>query len=405
MSATISRHAAASAAILAAVSFTAAAFGAINPWQRPNNPVQKAGKYAVELRIPAGGLFAGEETDVEFRVTDFSQDDPVQGAPPIVNAKISATVTMPAMPSMPAQEPRIHAEGVPGDYGVVLYFPHGGDYRVALTIAPPGDKPFTVAFKIPVGDAQPAGKRKPTPPPFTLEVVSNPRQPRAGEPAELTIQVRRRETGKPVTDFEVEHERLIHFMVVSRDLSQFSHEHPELGKDGKFTLTYTFPTGGEYRLFADLAPKGAGSVVLMQPIKIAGPPPNGPDVLKSNASPVAVVDGMRIAPKGDAHTFVSGRTLPMTFVVSEEKSGAPVTDIQPWLGAVAHLILLQEDGATFVHSHPDETEPSNGKSGRITFLARFPKPGVYRGWLQFQRAGKVETAAFTVEAQEVKSLP
>src|SRR5947207_15949121 len=99
---------------------------------KSENPIQKAGKYAVELRIPAGGLFGGEETDVEFRVTDSSQDDPVQGAPPVVNAKVSAHVTMPSMPSMAAQAPKTHTEGVPGDYGVVLYFPHGGDDLVSL---------------------------------------------------------------------------------------------------------------------------------------------------------------------------------------------------------------------------------------------------------------------------------
>src|SRR5205085_6913516 len=86
------------------------------------------------------------------------------------------------------------------------------------------------------------------------------------------------------------------------------------------------------------------------------------------------------------------------------KTGAPITNIEPWLGAMAHLILIHEDGTTFVHSHPDEADPTNGKTGQITFLARFPKPGVYRGWLQFQRGGKVETAAFTITAGTVKTL-
>src|SRR5579863_8814141 len=146
---------------------------------KPSVLTQKAGKYAVDLRVPQDGLYAEDETDVEFHVSDLSQDDPVQGAPPIVNAKVTARVTMPAMASMPAQSPRIHAEGVPGDYGVVLLFPHGGEYRLDLTITPPADKPFTVSYNVPVGDVQTDRRRKPKPKPYSLEVASNPPTPEA----------------------------------------------------------------------------------------------------------------------------------------------------------------------------------------------------------------------------------
>ena len=77
-------------------------------------------------------------------------------------------------------------------------------------------------------------------------------------------------------------------------------------------------------------------------------------------------------------------------------------DLQPYLGAMAHLMLLHQDGITFVHSHPDESDPANGQRGTLTFLARFPKPGIYRGWLQFQRADQVQTAAFTWEVKAAK---
>jgi hypothetical protein len=75
-----------------------------------------------------------------------------------------------------------------------------------------------------------------------------------------------------------------------------------------------------------------------------------------------------------------------------------VNDVQPYLGALGHLILVHEDGETFVHSHPDELDPKAGKDGHLAFLARFPKPGRYRGWVQIQRAGVVETGPFTVAA-------
>ena len=67
---------------------------------------------------------------------------------------------------------------------------------------------------------------------------------------------------------------------------------------------------------------------------------------------------------------------------------------------MGHLILIHQDGITFVHSHPDERVPDAGHDGKVPFLVRFPKPGIYRGWSQFQRDGKVLTGDFIVEATE-----
>lgn len=387
------RLAAGAAAVFAVFISTAA-----TAQQTTKNPIKKSGKYAVELRLPPEGLFAGEEIDIEFRVTDTSQEDPVQGAPPVVKAKVAGNVTMPAMPSMPAQKLKTHAEGVPGDYGVVCFFPHGGDYQVDLTITPPEDKPFTVSFRVPVEDEGLGQRRKPKPKPYTLEISASPAAPRAGEPTDLTIVVRSRETGKPVTDFEIVHEQLMHFIIVTKDLSHFAHEHPVSGKEGRFTHRYTFPFGGEYRLFADVAPRGAGSQVLMQSLRVSGSPPPA-NSLKPAAVPSDTVNGVKITMQTETAKLAAGRMMPLTFTVRQEATDAAVTDIEPWLGAMAHLILIHQDGVSFVHSHTDETDPMNGKNGSLTFLGRFPKAGLYRGWLQFQRGGQVHTATFVVDVK------
>lgn len=362
---------------------------------RPAAVTKKAGKYAVDLRLPEQGLFAQEETDVEFHISDQSQDDPVQGAPPIVKAQIAARVTMPAMASMPAQTPKTHTEGVPGDYGVALYFPHGGDYRIDFTITPPNDRAFTVSYTVPVGDVQALKGRKTLPKPYTLEVRSDPAAPEAGKPALLTIFVQSRDTKQPVTEFDTVHERQIHFMVVSADMQHFAHEHPVAGSGGKFTLNYTFPTGGEYHLFADVAPKGAGSQILMQPLQVNGPTPAPDSSARFTPSLTDTVDGVAVALKAEPTKFPVGRSLNITFTLQDATTHAPITDLEPYLGAMAHLMLIHADGVTFVHSHPDESDPTNGHQGALTFLARFPKPGFYRCWLQFQRGGVVETATFT----------
>src|SRR5204863_3198577 len=57
--------------------------------------------------------------------------------------------------------------------------------------------------------------------------------------------------GSPVTKLEVVHEKILHLLMVSKDLSWFAHEHPVLGDDGTFTLRFTFPRGGIYVLYHD----------------------------------------------------------------------------------------------------------------------------------------------------------
>jgi hypothetical protein len=361
------------------------------------NPVQKAGKYSVELRLPAAGVAAGEEIDIEFRVGDTSREDAVNGVPGVVRAKIDGVVTMPSMASMPAVKPKIHSEGVPGDYGLVTRFPHGGDYLITLNITPPGEgvEPFTVSFPVSVKDAKEKGaKEQKVEAPYTLEVKSNPPRPILGQPAVLTIAVKDRATGQRVTKFDEVHTMLMHLFVVREDLGAFSHEHPEPNADGTFTLNYTFLNGGEWRIFADCAPQDAGSQVISTKVIVDG--------VRAPRAFLAVPTNTVVREAGYTLTLKNQR-LPakesqmLTFELRDNQ-GQPVTDMDLWLGALAHLILIEKDVQTFVHSHPDESDPRNGRGGTLTFMARFPKAGTYKGWLQFKRQGNIFTIPFVVRA-------
>ncbi len=361
--------------------------------------IARVGKYSVQLRIPVGGLSAGQETDVELHIADASQDDPVQGPPPVVNAKLVATVTMPIMASMPSQTPKIHQEGVAGDYGVVMFFPHGGDYLLKLSIVPPGDSSFSVTFKLPVGDAKAnSAIKRPLTLPYSLSISTLPATPKNGEEVQITANVHRQSDGEIIKDFDTVHERKLHLIIVRKDLQFFSHEHPELDSNGNFMLKYTFPSGGDYQIFADSAPKGAGSVVVSTSLKVSGESiPGSARSLENKTSDA--VDGVVVRLQNSIASLMSGRTQSVTFSLTDA-AGAKITDVEPWLGAAAHLILIHQDSTTFVHSHPDETSSNNGRNGFLTFNARFPKSGIYRGWLQFQRSGKVSTAVITVKVAQ-----
>ena len=266
------------------------------------------------------------------------------------------------MAGMPGISEAAHAEPAPGDYGIHPTFAHGGEFRLRIAVEPG----VTVDFPLEVNDAN--ARRKPVPPRFTLELTAQPRKPRAGEASELRFRVLDRK--EPVTAFETVHEKLLHLIVVRRDLTQFAHEHPVPNADGSFTLRYTFPAPGDYRLFADTAPRGAGSQILPAAISVSG----------KDAGPSQTFPGIVPA----ATTFPARKTVPISMPV--EAKG-----LEPWLGAIGHLLLIHEDAQTFVHAHPDA-------SGTLTFLTRFPKPGLYRGWLQYQSSGELHTVTLTLHA-------
>ena len=381
------------AGILFAASFAATA-------QQAAAPTVRSGKYAVTLRIPADGLYADELSELEFRVVDMSTDDPVLGPAGVIRATIETVFTMPSMPGMPKQEEVAHVEGVPGDYGVHPMFPHGGQYLMQLRVAPPGDEPFTVEFPLTVKDGDP--NRPPRPKPFFVEVSPKPSKPVAGEPAELRFAIRERDKKDPIAAFDIAHERIFHLMIVRKDLGQFAHEHPEQRKDGTFDLKYTFPTEGTYHLFADVAPRGKGSQVLMATVEVkAGKAPKAtPFALDAAGAPKpSVVEGMKAVLTFDRPKPEALAQNVLTVTLADAKTGAAITDLQPYLGAMGHMVLVHEDGVTYVHSHPDDTRSDVGRDGVVPFVARFAKAGRYRCWAQFQRGGKVLTTDFVVEVK------
>jgi hypothetical protein len=327
-------------------------------------PRQTAGPYRVTLRLPAEGLFAQEESQIEFRIEDTSRPDPLTEFAAVVRATPQAVIDMPGMPGMPPFTETAHAEPAPGDYGIHPTFAHGGEFRLRITVAAGS----VVEFPLQVNDAK--AKRKAVPPRFTLELTAAPKKPKAGEPVDLRFEVRDRENPKTaVTRFETVHEKLLHLILVRRDLTQFAHEHPQPNPDGSFTLRYTFPAGGEYRLFADTAPQGAGGQILSATLSVSG----------KDVAPAAVRQLTLASP-----TFPARKTIPVRMPVD-------ANGIEPWLGAIGHLLLIHEDAQTFVHAHPDD-------SGTLTFRTRFPKPGSYRGWLQYQTGGQVQTLTLTLHA-------
>ncbi|MEO3861941.1 hypothetical protein [Acrocarpospora sp. B8E8] len=193
--------------------------------------------------------------------------------------------------------------------------------------------------------------------------------------------------GRPVTAYKIEHEKYLHFIVVSRDLGHFQHLHPELNDDGVWSVPLKLPSAGTYRAFADFTPNPGMNITLGMDLFAPGaytPEPAPP------TSRTATVDGYTVTLAGD---LVPGAASMLT--VNVTKDGKPVADLQPYLGAYGHLVALRAGDLAYLHVHPETTKTAGPA---ITFHTEVPSPGGYRLFLDFQHGGTVRTADFTVQA-------
>ncbi len=214
----------------------------------------------------------------------------------------------------------------------------------------------------------------------------------AGERTGLRIEIKD-EAGEPVEAFDVRHEKLMHLIVVSKDLSYFDHIHPEYRGEGVFEIATSFPAGGEYKLIADYVPSGGSTTTATERIRVDGPDKD--DVPLTPGGGHAKTAGSIQVTLEDDHP-VSGQHFELAFRIADSKTKQPVTDLEPYLGAVGHVVILSEDTEEYLHVHPID-ESASGPEAR--FATSFPEPGVYKLWAQFQRDGRVITVPFVVEAE------
>jgi hypothetical protein len=186
--------------------------------------------------------------------------------------------------------------------------------------------------------------------------------------------------GRAIHEFDVEHTKRMHLIVVRRDPTGFQHVHPILRADGTWTTPLTLPQPGTYRVFADFS-VGGKPTTLADDLQVDGDVRSRPLPAPAKA---AETDGFRVQLTDGV--VRADQESKLTFAVT--RNGQPVS-LQDYLGAKGHLVALREGDLAFLHVHPD--------ANSLRFEATFPNPGNYRLFLQFQVAGRVHTAPFTLE--------
>ncbi len=227
----------------------------------------------------------------------------------------------------------------------------------------------------------------PEPVEYRLLLDVTPAAWRPGQPVRMRFEIQDPRTNQRVTKLQVIHEKLFHLFIVSGDLSFFAHEHPEPQPDGTLLFQTVLPKAGFYRILGDFYPEGGTPQLAVLSILSAGSDQISfaTPRLAAQTAPQTTAN-LKVALRAEPAAPIAGLKTMLFFELD------PASGLELYLGAWGHMLVASADLIDLIHTHPFLA--SGGPN--LQFNVVFPRPGMHRLWVQFQRLGVVNTAVFTV---------
>ena len=233
-----------------------------------------------------------------------------------------------------------------------------------------------------------------------------------------------------------DHGKMMHlFLVKESSMSAFAHLHPAQERNGTFSELVPALPAGRYLAFGDIVLETGAEYTVTTKVDL--PPPTYDRSDDPDDSWDTDSFGVPARPGSLSHlndnidlqwdsrdSLVAGKDIELSFS-TRNKLGA-VVPVQPYMGLVAHAVIMRDDGGVFTHLHPfgtatmaarqafdqriaGDTLP-NGRlkpiqmkmkepatlPGTFSFPYAFPTPGRYRMWVQTKLDNKIETADYEV---------
>jgi hypothetical protein len=234
-----------------------------------------------------------------------------------------------------------------------------------------------------------------------------------------------------------DHGKLMHmFLIREPALDAFAHLHPVPRGPSAHVFDVPLPAlpAGRYRVYGDIVHESgfAQTVVATTNVAAVVTAPRtadaddswfeGPAIPESDAPLFRLADGSAIVWQRGPGALVAEQERLLTFS-AQDSAGAPLP-LEPYMGMAGHVAVAREDGSVFVHLHPSGsismaalqrfTRADGGFGSRphamdrmleppvnsISIPYAFPKPGMYRVFVQVKHGGRILTSAFTANVAE-----
>lgn len=228
---------------------------------------------------------------------------------------------------------------------------------------------------------------------YEWEITPSPAL-QAGKPITLNFDIAEKLSHEPLGELINVHEKMVHLIIVSKDLKYFTHIHPDIKGLGQMQVETQFPKEGKYVMYLQFTPAGGTEQTLSQSVQVG----------KGQFSSARLVPDTEKSKQVDGYTFRMtntptqvGKAAMVTLAV--ENDGMPVANIEPYLGAGGHAVLLSEDAESFLHVHPMTEAKGRYYQSPLQFHTQVNQPGLYKMWIQTQINGQVHTVDFTFQVR------
>ncbi|MBN8521637.1 MAG: hypothetical protein J0L77_07065 [Alphaproteobacteria bacterium] len=228
---------------------------------------------------------------------------------------------------------------------------------------------------------------------FTLSPDGNIQ---AGKTTKVTAKLTLLEDGSVLGERELKeaHTRKLHLLVVDPTLTDYHHIHPTPMANGEWSFDFTPLKNGQYRVWADVIPVATGKQEYI--VADIGMPSKEKATIDQSTAMTSTVDGytFTLALEGEpkAGAAVMGN-------VTVTKDGKPFTQLEPVMGAFAHVVGFTEDYKSVLHIHPMGKEPtSDAERGgpKLEFHIEPEKAGFVKLFAQVRIDGKDVFAPFGI---------
>ncbi|GLO65064.1 hypothetical protein [Oceanobacillus kimchii] len=183
-------------------------------------------------------------------------------------------------------------------------------------------------------------------------------------------------------ELAVEHEKEMHFIVISNDLEEYYHLHPEKVEEGTFRASQDLEEG-TYQAFVDIVPKNKAYQAAPNPLQIGAV-----ETAKASLNPeddwTKEIDGKTVTL--EEVEAIAGEEVPLVFDTHGEQ---PETH----LGALGHVVIVDEAVEEYVHVHPASEDTTS-------FNAHITDPGMYKVWAEFKFDDQIYIYSFILEVKE-----
>ncbi len=263
---------------------------------------------------------------------------------------------------------------------------------------------------------------------YVVNLTTEPKAIEANKPFTLTVSILDADGKTPVAAFDEVHTKLLHFILVSEDLTQFLHVHPDYQGDGVFVLKdLVLPVATNYVTFADFTPTGDKQHFVRNILEVSGAITKHPNLV---VSPSAITVGDLKVQLTNTDGFEAGAETALKFHVTDATTGADVASLDEYLGAAGHLVIIDQTSQIYIHTHPagHDMEAMSGMAGMgdmatptpamagmnmpmqygpdLEFMADFPSAGLWSMCLQIQYKGDIYTFPFVVDVMDnVEATP